>query len=211
MLELKNISFSYGKQKELLHNFNFRLSAGERIGLIGPNGSGKTTIFKIIMGLLQPQAGEIIIFSQPRKNKQDFLEVRQNIGYLFQDPDNQLFCPTVVEDIAFGPLNLGKTKQEALSIADTKLQLVGMAGYQNKITYNLSQGEKKIISFAAVLAMEPRLLLLDEPFASLDNITVERMIAILNTIQQPYLIVSHNKNLLEKVIDKSYQVNDLCS
>lgn len=211
MLELKNISFSYGKQKELLHNFNFMLSAGERIGLIGPNGSGKTTIFKIIMGLLQPQAGEIIIFSQPRKNKQDFLEVRQNIGYLFQDPDNQLFCPTVVEDIAFGPLNLGKTKQEALAIADTKLQLVGMAGYQNKITYNLSQGEKKIISFAAVLAMEPRLLLLDEPFASLDNITVERMIAILNTIQQPYLIVSHNKNLLEKVIDKSYQVSDLCS
>ncbi|SFL87326.1 energy-coupling factor ABC transporter ATP-binding protein [Halanaerobium salsuginis] len=211
MLELKNISFSYGKEKELLHNFNFMLSAGERIGLIGPNGSGKTTIFKIIMGLLQPQAGEIIIFSQPRKNKQDFLEVRQNIGYLFQDPDNQLFCPTVVEDIAFGPLNLGKTKQEALAIADTKLQLVGMAGYQNKITYNLSQGEKKIISFAAVLAMEPRLLLLDEPFASLDNITVERMIAILNTIQQPYLIVSHNKNLLEKVIDKSYQVSDLCS
>lgn len=201
MIELKNISFKYPDGTHVLENFNLEIKENERIGLVGPNGSGKTTIFKIITGLLRPQQGKTIIFNKKRKTKEDFVEIRGRVGYLFQDSDNQLFCPTVEEDIAFGPLNLGKSKQEVRETVYDSLKLVGMEGFEKKITYNLSQGEKKIISFAAVLAMEPEVLLLDEPFASLDEDTVERMLNILNKISQSYIVVSHNKELLTEVTD----------
>lgn len=210
MIELKKVNFNYNDGTRVLKNFNFKLKEKERIGLIGPNGSGKTTVFKIIMGLLNPQQGDIIIFSKKRQQKEDFLEVRERVGYLFQDSDNQLFCPTVEEDIAFGPLNLGKSKQRALEIVRDTLELVEMNGFEKRVTYNLSQGEKKIISFAAVLAMEPEVLLLDEPFASLDEEAIERMVNILNRISQPYIIVSHNNDLLNTVINKSYHMKELC-
>ena len=210
MIKLKNISFSYADGTKVLSNFNFTISNKDRIGLIGPNGSGKTTVFKIIMGLLKPQQGDIVIFNKKRKNNKDFIEVRERVGYLFQDSDNQLFCPTVEEDIAFGPLNLGKSREEVVRIVRETLELVGMRGFEKKVTYNLSQGEKKIISFAAVLAMKPEVLLLDEPFASLDENTVVRMVDVLKMISQPYLIVSHNNELLNSVINKSYKMKDLC-
>jgi len=206
MIERENIRFAYKKNELVLDNFNFKIKKNERLGLIGANGSGKTTVFKIIMGLLKPQHGKVIIFNKYRESKEDFIEVRERIGYLFQDSDNQLFCPTVEEDIAFGPLNLGKNKEEALEIVTETLELVGMTGFEKRVTYNLSQGEKKIISFAAVLAMEPELLLLDEPFASLDENTVKRMVNILNNIEQAYIIVSHNKEFLNNVVNKSYYI-----
>lgn len=209
MIELNKITFNYFDGTRVLEDFNFEINLGERIGLVGHNGCGKTTVFKIIMGLLQPQKGEVIIFNKERQTKKDFLEVREKVGYLFQDSDNQLFCPTVEEDIAFGPLNLGKDKQEAIDIVHETLKLVGMEGYEKKVTYNLSQGEKKIISFAAVLAMEPEVLLLDEPFASLDEDAVERMIDILNRISQSFVLVSHNKELLNQVINKSFYMKQL--
>lgn len=209
MIKLEKITFEYEAGSRVLADFNFEIKAGERIALIGDNGAGKTTIFKLIMGLVKTKKGKIKIFGKERKKEADFLEVREKIGYLFQDSDNQLFCPTVEEDIAFGPINLGRSQKEAKKIVKEKLQLVGMEGFEKKVTYNLSQGQKKIISFAAVLAMEPELLLLDEPFASLDQKTVDRMICILNEISQPFVIVSHNQNLLEHVINKSYRVESL--
>mgnify|MGYP006306482687 FL=1 len=206
MIELNDITFGYQDREQVLDNFQFQMREGERIGLVGPNGRGKTTIFKIIMGLLKPQNGEVIIFDKKRQTKEDFLDVRERVGYLFQDSDNQLFCPTVEEDIAFGPLNLGKSREEALVIVQKTLELVGMEGYEKKTTFNLSQGEKKIISFAGVLAMKPELLLLDEPFASLDKEAVEMIISILNKISQPFIIVSHNQELLERVITRYHHM-----
>ncbi|MFW6006401.1 MAG: energy-coupling factor ABC transporter ATP-binding protein [Bacillota bacterium] len=209
MIELKDITFSYSDGTRVLNKLNFKLKQDEKIGLIGPNGSGKTTIFKIIMGLLQPDQGDLIIFDKYREIEEDFLEVRERIGYLFQESDNQLFCPTVEEDIAFGPLNLGKTRKEAEQIVRDTLKLVGMSELRKKVIYNLSQGEKKIISFAAVLAMEPEILLLDEPFSSLDEKTKNRMVTILKKIEKPYIIVSHNSDLLANVIDRSFSIKEL--
>ncbi|ADO77651.1 energy-coupling factor ABC transporter ATP-binding protein [Halanaerobium praevalens] len=204
MIKVKNLAFSYEKDDCILEDFNFSLKKGDRIALIGDNGCGKTTFFKLIMGLLKPDAGQIKIFGQKREKEEDFIEIRERIGYLFQDSDNQLFSPTVEEDIAFGPINLGKSKAEAKAIVAQKLALVKMEGFEKKVTYNLSQGQKKIIAFAAVLAMEPDILLLDEPFASLDKQSVKRMIKILNKIPQSFIIVSHNKVLLDQVTNISY-------
>ncbi|MBM7624427.1 energy-coupling factor ABC transporter ATP-binding protein [Sporohalobacter salinus] len=200
IIELKDISFQYLDGTTVLDNFNFNLKKGDRLGLIGPNGAGKTTVFKIIMGLLVPQSGKVVIFDKERTQKDDFLEVRERIGFLFQDPDDQLFCPTVEEEIAFGPLNLGKSEEEAMQIVDDTLELVGMEGFRKKVTYNLSGGEKRIISFASILSMQPEVLLLDEPFAGLDQEMSGKVIEILNNIPQSYVIVSHNEEFLDQVI-----------
>lgn len=206
MIKLKNIYFEYEAGNRVLEGFDFEIGNGERTALKGPNGAGKTTVFKLIMGLIKPQAGRLSIFGKERKKEEDFLEVRERVGYLFQDSDNQLFCPTVEEDIAFGPINLGKSRKEAEQIVKEKLKLVGMEGFEKKASYNLSQGQKKIIAFASVLAMEPEILLLDEPFASLDQESAARMVYILKKISQPFVIVSHNDELLQKVINKSYSI-----
>lgn len=207
MIQIKNLSFQYPDGTQILNNFNLTVKEDDRIALIGPNGTGKTTLFKIIMGLLIPQEGEVIIFGKQRKEKEDFVEVREEIGFLFQDSDDQLFCSTVEEDIAFGPLNLGKTKEEALEIVQETLELVGMEGFEKKNPYSLSGGEKKMIAFATILAMKPKLLLLDEPFAGLDEEATEKMISILTEIDLPYVIISHRKSLVEEVTDNSYYLN----
>ncbi len=203
MIELKNISYKYPDGIMVLNDFNFTFSQGDRLGLIGPNGSGKTTLFKLIMGLLAPDEGDIIIFGQKREKQEDYIEVREKIGLLFQDVDDQLFNPTVEEEVAFGPLNLGKSHQEAREIVKETLKLLGMQGFEKRITYHLSGGEKKMIAIAAVLAMEPRILLLDEPFSGLDRKTTGKMVDILNNrISQSFIIVSHNEELLQRVTDR---------
>ncbi|PUU92074.1 cobalt/nickel transport system ATP-binding protein [Halanaerobium congolense] len=206
MIKLENIYFEYENGNKVLEAFDFEIKAGERIALKGSNGAGKTTVFKLIMGLIKAQKGKLHIFGKERKKEKDFLEVRERVGYLFQDSDNQLFCPTVEEDIAFGPINLGKSRSQAKKIVEEKLKLVEMEGFEKKASYNLSQGQKKIIAFASVLAMEPELLLLDEPFASLDKESAARMVYILKKISQPFVLVSHNDKLSQKVIDKSYSI-----
>ncbi|GAB6100388.1 ABC transporter ATP-binding protein [Halanaerocella petrolearia] len=202
MIKLKNISFQYPCGKQVLNNFDLHLQARDRLGLVGPNGAGKTTVFKIIMGLLTPQQGEISIFNQLCKEESDFREVREKVGYLFQNADDQLFCPTVEEEIAFGPLNLGKNKQEVADIVAEMLELVGLTGYEQEVTYQLSGGEKKRIALAAVLAMKPDILLLDEPFVALDSNAVEQTISILTDLNLPYIIVSHNEKLLDRLTNR---------
>lgn len=143
LIKLSNINFNYDG-RVVLKNLNFEIYEGERIGLIGPNGSGKTTLLYIVMGLLKPSSGIIEIFGKIRQKEKDFIEVRQKIGLLFQDSDSQLFCPTVKEDIAFGPLNLGKTKEDVLQIIRETCDILGLRGFENRITHKLSGGEKKI-------------------------------------------------------------------
>ena len=179
MIRLRNIRFKYNSGY-ILDGLDLSVTPGDRIGLVGPNGSGKTTLCQIIMGLLTPESGEVEIFGKVRVGEPDFQQIRGRIGFLFQDADDQLFCPTVLEDVAFGPLNLGKSPAEAKRIVAKTLDSLSLKGFEDRITYQLSGGEKRLVSLATVLAMEPDMLILDEPTGGLDDETIERLIHILN-------------------------------
>jgi len=202
LIHLEGISFSYQNGQKVLQDLSFQLQEGERVGLLGPNGSGKTTLLHIIMGLLKPDSGRIEIFGRQVKEEKDFKLVRQRIGFVFQDADDQLFSPTVLEDVAFGPLNQGRPVKEAKQVARDTLKSLGLEGFENRITYKLSGGEKRLVSLATVLAMEPEVLLLDEPTTALDAETTERIIGILGDLNMSFLFISHNMDFLNRTVDK---------
>ena len=209
IIRLLNLSFAYPSRDYIFNKLNFNFLKGERIGLVGPNGSGKTTLFHLIMGLLHSTEGEIEIFGKKRKIENDFYEVRERIGLLFQDPDDQLFSPTVAEDIAFGPLNLRKNRELIKEILKDTLETLGLVGFEDRITYNLSYGEKRLVSLATVWAMQPEVLLLDEPVTWLDEKTIEKIVQILNNNPNlSYIIVSHDKDFLKKTTTHIYRIDD---
>ncbi|MBL0700985.1 MAG: ABC transporter ATP-binding protein [Desulfosarcina sp.] len=201
VINLTDICYSYPGGKKVLDNLNLELCQGRKLGLIGPNGGGKTTLLHIIMGLLKPSSGSIEIFGQPVVNEKDFKKIRQKIGFLFQDSDDQLFSPTVLEDVVFGPLNLGKTKEEAMETAKKTLNFLGLSGFEDRVTYKLSGGEKRLVSLATVLAMEPEILLLDEPTTGLDDKTRARIMDLLAKLPLSLIMISHEINFLEKITD----------
>lgn len=192
ILVLQDICFAYPGQPPVLDGASLTLEPGQRLSLTGPNGSGKSTLLRITMGLQRPSAGTLSIFGAPRREETDFHEVRRRIGLVFQDPDDQLFCPTVAEDIAFGPLNLGRTRDEALAIVDRVLSDLDLLHLKDRITHKLSGGEKRLITLATVLAMEPEALLLDEPTNALDTKNEARLLEILKALPQAILLVSHD-------------------
>uniref|UniRef100_A0A7V5K4D9 ABC transporter ATP-binding protein n=1 Tax=Thermodesulfobacterium geofontis TaxID=1295609 RepID=A0A7V5K4D9_9BACT len=203
IITLENISFSYDSYS-VLTDINFELRLGEKVGLIGPNGAGKTTLLYIIMGFLKPNSGSVFIFGKERKGEKDFLEVRQKLGLLFQDSDSQLFCPTVKEDIAFGPLNLGRDRNEVKEIVKDIAKLFNIEHLLERPVYKLSTGEKKIIALATVFAMNPICYLLDEPSSGLDEETKEKLIYFLKNHVKTCLIVSHDQTFLKETVDKIY-------
>ncbi len=201
IIHLQDVSFGY-PDRPILDKLNLHFHQGTRMGLMGPNGSGKTTLFNLLVGLLKPSSGIIEIFGRPVKEEKDFRTVRQKIGLLFQDADDQLFSPTVLEDVAFGPLNLGKSLEEAKSIALNTLQSLGLAGFEDRVTHKLSGGEKRLVSLATVLAMEPEVLLLDEPSTGLDEATEQRTAEILKGLDLSYILVSHNLDFLMQTTEE---------
>jgi cobalt/nickel transport system ATP-binding protein len=208
LIQLKGISFAYNGNNEILNGLDLSLKEDDRIAITGANGSGKTTLLHLIVGLLTPGSGEIFAYGSPRRKEADFYEVREKAGLLFQNADDQLFCSTVAEDVAFGPLNLGKTHAEARNIVAKTLEMLDLAGYEDKITYKLSGGEKRLVSLATVLAMEPQTLLLDEPTTGLDDHFMERLIKILNNLNKSMLVISHDKDFLSKVTNRSMLLVD---
>jgi cobalt/nickel transport system ATP-binding protein len=210
LINLENITFSYPGGNAVLRGINFQLRVRERIGLIGPNGGGKTTLFQVIMGLLKPTEGKIEILGERMENEKDFRAVRQSIGLLFQDPDDQLFSPTVLEDVAFGPLNQGKSVLEARAIAKGILRSLGLSGFEDRVTYRLSGGEKRLVSLATVLAMKPKVLLLDEPTTGLDPETTHKLIQILKKLDLAYVFISHNMDFIMQTTDKVYGMLNGC-
>ena len=206
IVHLKDICFSYPNEAPVLDRLNLTLRKGNRFGLMGPNGSGKTTLFHIIMGLLTPTSGQIEIYNLPVRTEKDFRAVRRKIGLLFQDADDQLFSPTVLEDVAFGPLNLGKSQEEAIDIARSTLTYLGLAGFEDRITYKLSGGEKKLVSLATVLAMQPEVLLLDEPTSGLDDKTKEILKNVLSDLDLTYILISHEIDFLTEITDAIYTI-----
>lgn len=207
-IELKDISFTYpGQNKPLFSNLNLHLHT-EKIGLVGDNGSGKTTLLQIMVGLLKPDRGDILFNGQIMKNEKDFHSLRQRVGMLFQNADDQLFCPSVLEDVAFGPLNLGRSQEEAREISYQTLQRVGLSGYEDRITHRLSGGEKRLVALATVLAMEPCVLLMDEPTNDLDHEGRRRLLDILENLEQAYIIVSHDWEFLSRLCKGFYGLKD---
>jgi len=209
IIKFVDLSFAYPSRDYVFKKLNFNFFKGERIGLVGLNGSGKTTLFHLIMGLLNPSEGKVEIFGKERKVENDFAEVRERIGLLFQDPDDQLFSPTVAEDIAFGPLNLRKNRQETKKILKETLGTLGLSGFEDRITYNLSYGEKRLVSLATVWAMQPEILLLDEPTIWLDEDTIEKIVQILNSNPHlSYIIISHDKKFLKETTNYIYEMRN---
>lgn len=204
IIDLSKISYGYPGGSLVLKDLDFHMHAGDRIGIVAPNGSGKTTLFHIIMGLLKPLSGRVTVFGIERQEEKDFIEVRRRIGLLFQDADDQLFSPTVLEDVAFGPLNLGKTREEAAAVARRTLDFLGLAGFEDRVTYKLSGGEKRLVSLATVLAMEPEVLLLDEPSTGLDAATKSALIDILNALELSFILISHEFDFLSRTAHHIY-------
>lgn len=209
VIRLEKISFTYpGSTAKVLDCLDLDLYARDRIGMMAPNGSGKTTLFHTIMGLCRPDSGRIEIFGRPVSTEVEFQKVRSKIGLMFQDADDQLFCPTVVDDVAFGPLNLGLTPKNALKKARDILAALGIADLEPAITHRLSGGQKRLVALASVLAMEPRVLLLDEPTAGLDDKVKERLVEILNTLDVTLLVIAHDFNFLTSITDRVFSMEN---
>ncbi|MCS7305472.1 MAG: energy-coupling factor ABC transporter ATP-binding protein [Thermoguttaceae bacterium] len=208
LIRLEEIYFAYEPARPVLTGCNLVLWPGERVGLIGPTGSGKTTLLHLIVGLLRPSSGRIEIFGKLRAKEHDFLSVRRQVGLLFQEADDQLLFPTVAEDVAFGPLNLGKPKDQVRQLVRETLAGLGLAGYENRITYRLSGGEKRLVALAGLLAMQPQILLLDEPFAGLDEQTAHRVLHILARLPQTLLVVSHHRDWLRQIATRTVRLQE---
>jgi cobalt/nickel transport system ATP-binding protein len=207
MIQLKDIQFGYGP-KLIFNGLNLSIEPVDRVGLLGSNGCGKTTLCHIIMGLLLPKLGEVRILGKIRTKESDFAEIRGRIGFLFQDSDDQLFCPTVLEDVAFGPLNMGQSPEEAKRTVTTTLNSLKLSGFEDRITYKLSGGEKRLVSLATVLAMNPEFLILDEPTSGLDEKTTERLIETLKESGLGYMIISHDRDFIKRTATKLIQMKD---
>ena len=198
LIQLQNITVVRSGQT-ILKDVSLKLMAKERLALIGHNGAGKTTLLRTIVGLQPVSTGSITAFGLPQRTERDFQKSRLRIGYLFQDPDDQLFCPTVLEDVAFGPLNCGLGKQSALRKAVNTLGLLDLAHLADRITHRLSGGEKRLVSLAAILAMDPSVLLLDEPTNALDEQHLQHLTDFLMHYDAAMIIVSHDRNFIETI------------
>jgi cobalt/nickel transport system ATP-binding protein len=208
IVELKDLHFSYRGGQNVLKGVDFVLERAEKVGLIGHNGSGKSTLLQILMGLIQPTSGEIHFFGQQVSHENEFRIVRRKVGLVFQNADDQLFSPTVLEDVAFGLLNQGVDPEKAREKSIEMLKTLNLEGFENRVTHRLSGGEKKLVALATVLVMSPEVLLLDEPTTGLDADTLERIIDILNGLDITCLIVSHEFDYLSRSTQKIYTMQD---
>lgn len=202
LLELRGLHFGFA-DRAVLRGADFALHPGERVALTGRNGAGKTSLLHLLVGLRRPSAGQVLAFGEPRRVEADFVPVRARVGLLFQDSDDQLFCPTVLEDVAFGPLNLGRSREQARADAEATLAALGLDGFGERVTHRLSAGEKRLVALATVLAMRPQVLLLDEPTNGLDEATEARLLTHLEGLDLAMVIVSHDRPLLTRLATRA--------
>lgn len=208
VIELTDIHYAFPGRDTCLHGLNFHLHAGEKLGLFGPNGAGKTTMLHILMGLIKPDRGQVRLFGRTMADGDSFDEARLRIGFLFQNSDDQLFCPTVLDDVAFGPLNQGLTPDEARQRAAEALAQVGLSGFEHYVPYRLSGGEKKLVALATILSMRPEVLVLDEPTTGLSPEAKDRLVSILAGLPMARLVVSHEPDFLAATTDTLKALRD---
>ena len=197
-ISLNNLCFSYGQERSILTDINLEISAGETVGLIGANGAGKTSLFLTICGILRPTYGEIKLFNRPIQAGQ----FNPEIGLVFQNPDDQLFCPTVRDDVAFGLENIERPPEEIETRVNAALSLTGVTHLAERISHQLSGGEKCMVAIATVLAMLPQVVLYDEPSANLDLRARRRLIKFLQSSHETIIVSSHDLELIIEVCDR---------
>lgn len=194
MIKFENLYFAYDKSLPVLDNISLSISKGETIGLTGANGAGKSTLMKCLLGLL-PFTGKILV-DNLEVCEDNLNKIRQKLGFIFQNSDNQMFMPTVIEDITFGLVNYGITKDQAEKKADSILEKLNIKDLKNRHNHKLSGGEKRMAAIATVLAMEPEVLLMDEPTSTLDPYNRRLIINTVNSLSQTKIITSHDLDMI---------------
>lgn len=194
MIEAENLVFVYPDGSEALRDVNLFVREGERVAIVGPNGAGKTTLLLLLAGLRNATSGEVRICGDRIDSRSSF-RARSQIGIVFQDPDDQIFLPTVEEDIAFGPTNMALPSEEIDARVRGALEAMGLSGFEKRAPHHLSAGEKKRVAIAGVLAMSPRLLLLDEPTSGLDPRGKKDIMSLLAGLTSSMLLVTHDMDL----------------
>jgi cobalt/nickel transport system ATP-binding protein len=193
-VEIKNLSFRYSDGQPALSAVSLRVRRGEKVALVGPNGAGKSTLMLHLNGILTGQADELAIAGMP-VSKAYLPLIRARVGLVFQNPDDQLFSPTVFEDVAFGPLHMGLPEDEVRERVARALEQVGMTTFSGRLSHHLSMGEKKRVAIATVLAMDPEILVMDEPSAGLDPRARRGLINLLRHIPLTMLVSTHDMAL----------------
>ena len=206
MIKFKNVSFSYEKEHPVLKNMSFSIEKGEAVGLIGANGAGKSSMLKVLLGLL-PHEGEILVNDIPLC-KQNLAQIRRVLGFVLQNSDNQMFMPTVYDDMMFGLLNYGMNKEDAERRVDAVLEQLGLTQLKNKYNHKISGGEKRMAAIATVLAMEPEVIIMDEPSVSLDPYNRRAVINVINSLTQTKIIASHDLDMIMETCRRVILISD---
>ena len=194
MIEFQHVSFSYEKDRSVIEDLSFRIERGESVGLIGANGAGKSTVMKLLLGLLSGE-GKILV-DGIEVNKASLPAVRRRLGFVLQNSDNQMFMPTVYEDMIFAPLNYGLSREEAERRVDDVLERLGLQELKYRHNHRISGGEKRMAAIATILAMEPEVILMDEPSAALDPYNRRIVINTICGLSQTKLITSHDLDMI---------------
>lgn len=202
VISLRGVSFEYPGHIQALENVDLELGEGERVALIGPNGAGKSTLLHLMAALDFAKEGEVSIAGK-KVERRGAAEARRSVGFLFQDPDDQVFMPSVYEDVAFGPLNMGRPEEEVRSRVDRALAAVGASHLGKRVPQNLSLGEKKRVAMAGLLSMSPPVLLLDEPTANLDPQGRRDLVNVLSGLQQSMVIATHDLTVAFELADRA--------
>ena len=212
MLEVRNIKYSYNKDYQALKGVSLKVEKGQMVALLGKNGAGKSTLFLHLNGIYEPDEGQVFIEGEELKyDKKSLLKFRQKVGIVFQNPDDQIFAPTVEEDVAFGPLNLKLPMEEVQRRVTEALARVGMSGYEKTAPHHLSGGQKKRVAIAGILAMKPKIMVLDEPTAGLDPQGVTALSKLLRELNDEgitVIISTHEVNLVPTYAEKVFVLVD---
>ena len=212
MLEVKNIKYSYTKDYQALKGVSLKVEKGEMVALLGKNGAGKSTLFLHLNGIYEPDEGQVFIDGEELKyDKKSLLKFRQKVGIVFQNPDDQIFAPTVEEDVAFGPLNLKLPMEEVQKRVTESLARVGMSGFEKKAPHHLSGGQKKRVAIAGILAMKPEIMVLDEPTAGLDPQGVRGLSKLLKELNEEgitIIISTHEVDLVPNYAKRVFVLVD---
>jgi cobalt/nickel transport system ATP-binding protein len=204
-LEISGLAFAYPDGNQALYGVNLKVNKGERVALLGPNGAGKTTLVMHLNGIHAAQKGEVKIAGTTidAGDKSNLKKIRAQVGVVFQDPDDQLFMPTVREDIAFGPYNMGFRGAELDQIVNQALEQVGMSDYADRAPHHLSFGQRRRVAVAGVLAMKPEILVLDEPSSNLDPASRRELATILASLDVTILMVTHDLPYALELCDRA--------
>ena len=189
-IHINNLSYSYEQYKPVLQNISLDINPGEKFGIIGPMGSGKSTLLLHLNGILMGDG--IVKIGDRVIEKKALADIRRMVGLVFQNPDDQLFNPTVEEDIAFGPLNFGLNSEEVKARVSYALEAMNLSGFEKSLSHHLSMGERKRVALATVLALKPEVIALDEPFSSLDPPMMMQLLNLISELKATLVIVSQS-------------------